>query len=69
MATTKTNLERLKSTKGGVDEVEIPLFPMLPERLLERYPELERWQNDMEEWRRRFMSELNNKISSIKTGS
>lgn len=68
MASVK-NMERLKSTGGGVDEVEVPFFPRMPDRVIERYPELEQWLGELEQWRRKFMTELNNKIGSIKNSS
>lgn len=66
MATTPLNLTRMTATSARVDSIQIAEIPPLPQRFLDRYPEMIDWQNKMRQWRLSFISELNNKLSQQK---
>jgi len=47
-------VRRLVRTQASVREVQFPLPPAMPQEMLDRFPELEQWNEDLLVWAQRL---------------
>lgn len=45
------SFNRMRQTGTDVNAQQIPKMPPLPDSVKKRFPELEKWERDVEEWR------------------
>ena len=60
-----TPVDRLSRSRESVKPVEIPPFPKLPEVWVKRFPEWEKWEEQMQQWRQSFQAELQRSFTGV----